>query len=116
MLSYKDYCAIIQFDADDETFYGQIHGINDLVTFEGQSVKQLKTAFKEAVLEYLETCKKLNKEPNKTYKGNLNIRINPLLHSTAAALAERKNISLNAFIGKALEFAIRNEHRIDPAK
>ena len=37
-------------------FHGKILGINDLVNFEGVSVKELKKAFAEAVEDYLVTC------------------------------------------------------------
>ena len=42
VLEYKDYLAIVHFSAEDEVFYGKIQGINDLVTFEGRSVAELK--------------------------------------------------------------------------
>jgi predicted HicB family RNase H-like nuclease len=57
ILKYKDYLASVQFNADDEVFHGKILGINDLVNFEGVSVKELKKAFAEAVEDYLETCR-----------------------------------------------------------
>jgi predicted HicB family RNase H-like nuclease len=56
ILQYKDYNASVHFSADDEVFYGKILGINDLVSFEGSSVKELKKAFKEAVEDYLDVC------------------------------------------------------------
>ena len=40
-------------------FYGKIEGINDLVTFEGESVTQLKESFKDAVSDYIELCEDL---------------------------------------------------------
>ena len=65
ILQYKGYYADIHFSAEDEVFYGQLIGINDLVNFEAESVKNLKKAFTEAVEDYLSTCKKLNK-PRRT--------------------------------------------------
>lgn len=64
ILQYKGYYASVNFSAEDEVFFGKILGIDDLVTFEGASVKDLKKAFHEAVEDYLETCKKMDKEPN----------------------------------------------------
>jgi predicted HicB family RNase H-like nuclease len=69
ILEYKDFDAEIYFSSVDEVFYGKIIGINDLVSFEGTSVKQLKKEFQEAMEDYLATCKQLGKEPEKTYKG-----------------------------------------------
>jgi predicted HicB family RNase H-like nuclease len=49
VMHYKDFIGSVHFNADDEIFYGKIEGINDLVTFEGESVKKLKKAFEEAI-------------------------------------------------------------------
>src|SRR5580693_7396635 len=98
ILEYKGYYASLQFSSEDEIFYGKLFGIDDLVTFEGTSVKELKKAFHEAVNDYLETCKELGKEPNKTYKGTFNVRITTDLHKAAALFASLNNISLNDFV------------------
>lgn len=58
--------AVVRFSSVDEVFYGKLLGIKDLVSFEGSSVRQLKKAFHDAVDDYLETCKALGKEPDKT--------------------------------------------------
>ena len=67
ILEYKSYYAAVQFNAEDEIFHGKIIGINDLVSFEASSVRELKREFREAVEDYLETCKELGKEREKTY-------------------------------------------------
>ena len=55
--------AVVGFDPDDEIFTGRIVGINDVVGFHATTVKALKTAFHEAVEDYLATCKGLGKRP-----------------------------------------------------
>ena len=52
-LSYQDYIASIHYSSEDDNFFGKILGIDDLITFEGSSVKELKQAFKEALEDYL---------------------------------------------------------------
>jgi predicted HicB family RNase H-like nuclease len=108
MTSYntKSIIASVQFSAEDEVFFGQVLGINDLVSFEGTTVKELKKAFNEAVDEYLETCKELNKEPEKMYKGSFNIRIPSELHRKAALISAGKNMSLNDFVRYAIDLAV----------
>lgn len=106
ILQYKDYYASVHFSAEDEVFYGKIIGINDLVSFEGASVKELKKAFHDAVIDYLDTCKQLKKEPNKTYKGTFNVRITSDLHKQAAVVAAQNNISLNDFVKTAINYAL----------
>ena len=102
VLTYKDYVATVHYSTEDETFYGQIEGINDLVSFEGQSVSDLKAAFFEAIEDYIDICRENDREPEKKYKGSFNIRITPELHKQASLLAIKENVSLNQFVEKAI--------------
>lgn len=106
ILQYKGYFASVQFSAEDEVFFGKLLGINDLVSFEGTTVKELKDAFKEAVEDYLETCKELEKDPEKMYKGSFNVRIPSELHRQAALVSAGKNMSLNDFVRYAIDLAL----------
>lgn len=112
ILQYKDYYASVHFSAEDDVFHGKIIGINDLVSFEGASVKELKKAFHEAVEDYLDTCRQLKKEPNKTYKGTFNVRITSDLHKQAAVVAAQNNISLNDFVKTAINYALLHQNDI----
>ena len=91
-------------------FFGKIIGTADLVTFEGESVVQLKKAFNEAVEDYLVLCKKAGKEPEKTYKGSFNVRLSPELHRQTAILAKKMNVSLNSFVEKAIIDEIASQY------
>ena len=52
ILQYKDFIGSVHFNAADEIFFGKIEGIDDLVSFEGNTVSELKQAFEEAVNDY----------------------------------------------------------------
>jgi predicted HicB family RNase H-like nuclease len=106
ILQYEGYFASVHFSAEDEVFFGKIIGINDSVTFEGGTVKELKKAFHEAVDDYLETCKQLGKEPEKMYKGSFNVRIPSELHRQATLYSAAKNMSLNEFVRFAIDFTL----------
>jgi predicted HicB family RNase H-like nuclease len=106
ILQYEGYVASVHFSAEDEVFFGKIIGINDSITFEGGSVKELKKAFREAVDDYLETCVQLGKEPEKLYKGSFNVRIPSDLHRQAALYSAAKNMSLNDFVRFAIDFTL----------
>lgn len=108
-LQYKGYYADIHFSAEDEVFYGQLIGINDVVNFEADSVKRLKKVFIEAVEDYLATCNEINKSPDKTYKGSFNVRISSELHRQAAIFAAIKKVTLNDFVRYAIDVTIANE-------
>ena len=108
VIKYKNFMATIHFNADDEVFHGKIAGINDLITLEGQSVQELKKAMKDAVEDYLEICRKLDKDPHKSFKGSFNVRINPKLHQYAAQKSTKEGVSLNQLIEKAISSYLMN--------
>lgn len=113
VLEYKGYYASVHFSSEDEVFFGKLLGIDDLVNFEGASVKDLKKAFHEALNDYLQTCTELGKEPNKTYKGTFNVRISTDLHKAAAVYAASNNISLNEFVKTAIRFALTHKEDLN---
>ena len=102
IIKYKDFYGSVEYSAADECFYGKIIGTEDLVTFEGSSVVDLKKAFIDAVNDYILMCNELDKKPQKSYKGSFNIRISPDLHREAALTAGKRGISLNAFVERAI--------------
>jgi predicted HicB family RNase H-like nuclease len=101
-LQYSGYSARIEFDADDEIFVGHIAGIADIVGFHADNVSDLKAAFHEAVDDYLETCERLGRAPNKPYSGKVMFRIDPEVHARAARAAELSGKSLNEWAGEVL--------------
>jgi len=108
-LEYNGYIGTLEFSADDKIFFGKIQGINDLITFEGSSVNELEKSFEEAVDDYLETCKLLNKAPDKSYKGSFNVRVSQELHRKIALLATKKGLNLNEVVKEALSYIIKHE-------
>ena len=102
-LMYKDYLGSVHFNAEDEVFFGKIEGIDDLVSFEGSSVSELKKSFEDAVEDYIALCKETNKNSEKSYKGSFNVRIPSEMHKKAKRLAIMKGISLNQFVQHAVE-------------
>ncbi len=101
-LKYKEFIATVHYSSSDEIFFGKIEGINDLVTFEGETVKKLKNAFEEAVEDYIELCKEMKKEVYKSFKGSFNVRLNPELHSKLFENATLEGKTLNQFVKEAI--------------
>jgi predicted HicB family RNase H-like nuclease len=60
LLSYKGYIGSIHFSAEDEIFWGKLEGIDDLITFEGRSVDEIKRAFHYMVDEHIKDCNNIN--------------------------------------------------------
>ncbi|PYF77199.1 type II toxin-antitoxin system HicB family antitoxin [Pedobacter nutrimenti] len=106
---YKGYIGSVEFSADDRVFFGKIHGINDLITFEGTSVTALENAFQEAITDYLMMCEELGKAPDKAYKGSFNVRVSEKLHSDTALLARKMGVNLNEIVKAALSYVVQHE-------
>ena len=105
-LSYKGYVGSIEASIEDACLHGRILFIDDLISYEGDTIPSIQTAFQEAVDRYLAHCKRVGKHPNKPYSGTFNIRIGAELHSKAAKLAHLKKIKLNELVKQAIQSAI----------
>ena len=44
-MKYKGYSANIEYSDEDSLFLGDIAGISDVVSFHGESVKEIRCAF-----------------------------------------------------------------------
>lgn len=110
-LEYKGYLGSVEFNAGEGVLYGQVQGVNDIVTFEGKSVDELKSAFREAVDDYLETCKELGKTPDRSYKGTFNVRVGSQLHKAAVLTAKQHGIALNEFVKRAIQQSLSVTHK-----
>ena len=64
-MKYKGYNAHIEYSEEDRCLVGHIAGITDIVGFHADTVSELQEVFEEAVDDYLETCEKLSKPPQK---------------------------------------------------
>ena len=99
-LQYKGYQGTVEPQLDDDTLFGKIAFINDLVTYEAKDLTQLKREFQISVDDYLAFCDERGKEPNKPFKGSFNVRTGPELHR--APVIASGNQSLNAFVCDAI--------------
>lgn len=107
VMSYGGYAATIGYDDDDGVFHGRIAGIRDGVGFHADTVEGLRAAFREAVDDYIETCRKAGKNPQKPYSGQMMFRVTPDLHRRAALAAEITGKSLNQWAEEVLGEAVK---------
>lgn len=98
MMKYKDYIGHVTYDAEAKIFHGEVMGLRDVITFQGYTVQELEQAFKDSIDEYIAFCKERGEKPEKTFSGNLRIRIDPNLHAQLALEAFEHKKSLNTFI------------------
>jgi predicted HicB family RNase H-like nuclease len=96
ILVYKGYQGSIEYE--DGHIVIQLLHIDDFVSTSCNEAKMVEITFHSLVEEYLETCIKLGKEPDKPYKGSLNVRMPADLHRSLAKAATQEGISLNSWI------------------
>ena len=101
-MKYKGYIGRVVYDEDAKIFHGEVIGLKDVITFQGESVKELEQEFKNSVNDYLTLCLERSEKPEKTFSGNIHVRMKPDLHAHLFAEALRMGISLNDFITKKL--------------
>lgn len=94
-MRYRNYAAVVEYDAVDRIFVGHLLGIRDIIGFHGSTVEALKTAFHDAVDHYLEVCEKIGQTPQKSYSGKLTLRIPPEIHFAEANAAESNKKGIN---------------------
>lgn len=102
-IQYKGYIGSVEFSEADSIFYGKVLGIRSLISYEGESARELLADFHGAVDDYLESCKAEGKEPEVAFKGSFNIRLSPELHKRIYIYAAAHQMSMNRYIEEILE-------------
>ncbi len=102
LLSYKNYNGTVEYSKEDDCLFGKVVGIKSLLSYEGDSVKELEQDFQNVIDEYLDDCRKRSVEPEKPYKGTFNVRISPELHRNIAVYAIEHGKTLNAAVEEAI--------------
>lgn len=108
-LEYKGYLGSVEYSKEDDCLYGKVIGIKGLISYEGDSLTQLKEDFQNAVDDYLAMCEKKKIQPEKAFKGSFNIRIGADLHRELALRAQTENMSINSFIKMILQKEVANK-------
>jgi len=80
MMNYKGYIGKAEYDDEAETFYGEVIGLRDVVTFKGSSVKEMQKSFRESIDDYLAFCERMGKTPDVPASGRLILRIPLMLY------------------------------------
>jgi len=105
MLEHKGYVGHVEYDDEAEIFHGEIINTRDVITFQGQSVAELQTAFVDSIEDYLEYCAERGEKPEKPFSGKFMLRTNPDLHRELFLAAKKAGKSLNAWLNEQLERA-----------
>ena len=105
-MDYRGYRATVTFDDELDIFHGAVIGTTSVISFEGQSVEELREAFAGAVDEYLAFCEEEGVAPDKPFSGNVALRMSPDLHRAATVSAQTEGKSLNAWLAERVAEAV----------
>lgn len=106
-MMHKGYTARVEFDERDNIFVGRVLGLRTMISFHGETVKGLRSAFIKAIEEFLKDCEEQGIAPEKPASGQLMLRIPPEIHGAALVAAQAAGKSLNQWATKVIEAAVR---------
>ena len=64
MIEYKGYIGTFEFDSEIDSFHGTVINTNDVITFYGVSVNELREEMQRSVEEYLAFCRDKGVSPS----------------------------------------------------
>lgn len=103
IMTVDGFTAKIEYDADLDSFRGEIMGLNGGADFHGKNPKELRAEFKKSLQVFLDVCREQGIEPRRSYSGKFNLRISPELHERLAIVAQAEGKSINAVTQEALQ-------------
>lgn len=106
MIEYKGYVGVVEYDPEIDSFHGSVVNTQDVISFYGSSVHELRREMKASVEAYLAFCEGQGKEPEKPYSGTMTVRTSPELHRKVAIAAARRRLSMNQYVRDVLEKAV----------
>lgn len=104
-MEYKGYLGRIEFDDEANIFHGEVINIRDVVTFEGQSVDELRQAFEDSIEDYLEFCRARGEEPEAPFSGRFTIQLTPEEHRRVILAAAKAGKRVDSWVADILEQA-----------
>ena len=101
-LTHDDYVAELTLDENANIFHGSVVNARPTLTFEGETVAELRQAFADTIADYRDWCTERGVAPGKPYSGTLSLRIDPELHRRLAVEAAEHDESLNQYLAERL--------------
>ena len=65
-LTYKSFTGSAEIDVEAGICFGRVLFINDLISYQSDTPRDLQSEFETAVEDYLETCDAISKEPEQS--------------------------------------------------
>ncbi|MDH7943855.1 type II toxin-antitoxin system HicB family antitoxin [Pseudohongiella sp. SYSU M77423] len=120
LLKHKGYLGTVKPDFESGKLFGNVQYINDSIFYQGKDLDELTQSFVEAVDDYLAMCEEIGKEPDKTFTGQFNVRMDQTMHKRLVYRAAEEGLKLNTLVVKACrtyldhpdgKFVVHNHHQ-----
>lgn len=111
MMQYEGYIGSVEFDDAAGVFHGEVVNTRDVITFEGETVSEIKQAFHDSIDDYLAFCAERGEEPDKPFSGQFIAQVPPALRRKISAAAKRSGKSLNTWVCEQLSSAADRQGR-----
>jgi len=82
---------------------------NDVITFYGSSVAELRDEMMKSIEEYFQFCREHNRKPEEPFSGKLMIQTSPELHRRVALKAALRHVNMDTYIQEILKRAVAAE-------
>ena len=105
MIEYRDYIGVVDFDPEIDLFHGTVINTNDVITFYGASVAELRKEMQKSIEGYIEFCKEQGKIPEKPFTGEFTVQMSPEMHCKLALNAEHLHLDFDSYLQVILEKA-----------
>ena len=102
LLQHKGFFGSAEVSLEDNCLSGKLLFLDDLVTYEAQTVEELFTQFRVSVEDYIDMCKTLGREVKKPFSGSFNVRLGEELHQKIAIYATSQGSSINDVMKQAV--------------
>ena len=102
-LEYKGYKGTVEYAQANDCLCGKVVGMgNILITYEGDTISELRSNFKANIEGYLGHCRGTNCKPKKPFSGTLNLRMPSEIHERVFLASMKMGITINDFINRAI--------------
>lgn len=65
LIEYKGYIGVVNFDPEIDLFHGTVMNTQDVITFYGASITELREQMQKSLEIYFEVCEERGKVPDK---------------------------------------------------
>lgn len=101
-MTYKGYTGTVEFSEEDGCLFGRVIGINDIISYEGQSIPEIRQDFQEMIDWYLKDCASRGKQPDKPFSGAIMVNIEPKLQERLEQQALETGLTFSEIVASKL--------------